>query len=989
MSAFDCIEEIRRAGGGKLSDEAIDSLVEDVQRRAARRAGGVESHADALLAAAREIGDEAKTAAIIERRNRAINIARRKELETRIARWTDPAEALAAINVGLNRPVEGGRLSVDTRQKALKGKFQGSLLHDLRREGLLEFVTRTSGGTWERLTGAGPGPLDREIAMELWEIGRDGGRPGISGSDEARRIAAIIHKHQEAARILQNRAGAWIRKMPGYIVGQSHDMTRLRAAGFAEWAAFIGPRLDADKTFGDAAPAEFLKGVFEGLASGEHYRAKGAGDDWLGGFKGPANLAKRASAERVLHFKSAQDWYEYNMRFGSASLMEAVMHGLNRAADNVGLMEVWGTNPRAMFDAVMADLVQKNRADFKVTDRLRAQILDAQFAEVDGTSRVPGNVTWARWSSAARAIQSMSKLGGAVVSSLSDMTVMPFELKRQGVGLLDGYKLAFEDLVHGRGEGERREVADLVGVGIETMVGDVMSRFSSTDHLPGTMAKLMQRFFKLNLLSWWVDSHKTGVGFMLARELGMKAGAGWSTLPEETRRMLALYEVGEREWDAIRATAWDGEDGRKFITPERVQDLPDDVVDGLIDGGPAAMVEAYRARVDALVEKYRQAETRMGDLDRLMGKVEQAEIRATLDAHRRQLRATQALRDQLVAYRDGTRPFGKVHAELRREIEHLSKAQRRIGEEAGARIERMTARLRKLAGSDGDWSARLESLRSDLSAIADELAALPDRLERDISSARARARDRLETKLRGYFIDRIDHAVLTPGARENAIMRQGTRPGTALGEAARFFFQFKAFPITFITKALGPAVYGRGARTLREALLRGKGDMQGLAHLMVGTTVLGYLAMSAKDMLKGRTPRDPQDPETWLAAFQQGGGAGIYADFLFGEFNRFGGGAIATFGGPTVTSAEDLFRLYARVRDGDDVAAQAFRTALNHTPFINLFYTRIALDYLILHDVAEALNPGSLRRLERRIERENAQRFMLKPSRDRLRPITG
>ena len=49
-------------------------------------------------------------------------------------------------------------------------------------------------------------------------------------------------------------------------------------------------------------------------------------------------------------------------------------------------------------------------------------------------------------------------------------------------------------------------------------------------------------------------------------------------------------------------------------------------------------------------------------------------------------------------------------------------------------------------------------------------------------------------------------------------------------------------------------------------------------------------------------------------------------------------------------------------------------------PFVNLFYTRMALDYLVLYRLQEAVNPGFLRRMERRIERENAQHFVLPPS---------
>mgnify|MGYP001594006474 CR=1 FL=1 len=63
-----------------------------------------------------------------------------------------------------------------------------------------------------------------------------------------------------------------------------------------------------------------------------------------------------------------------------------------------------------------------------------------------------------------------------------------------------------------------------------------------------------------------------------------------------------------------------------------------------------------------------------------------------------------------------------------------------------------------------------------------------------------------------------------------------------------------------------------------------------------------------------------------------------------------------------------------------DAGAKLLRTGINTLPGINLFYTRAALDYLILYQMQESINPGYLRRMERRIEKENGQKFFLPPS---------
>jgi hypothetical protein len=154
----------------------------------------------------------------------------------------------------------------------------------------------------------------------------------------------------------------------------------------------------------------------------------------------------------------------------------------------------------------------------------------------------------------------------------------------------------------------------------------------------------------------------------------------------------------------------------------------------------------------------------------------------------------------------------------------------------------------------------------------------------------------------------------------------------------------------------------------------------GIAHIIVATTMFGYLSMATKDVLKGREPREINAKTIW-AAMAQGGGLGIYGDFLFGEFSRYGRSFLETLSGPTFGQFGDLGELWTRLRNGDDAAANFTRMVLNNTPFINLFYTRAALDYLILYQIQEMANPGYLRRMESRLQRENNQKFLVPPSR--------
>jgi hypothetical protein len=189
----------------------------------------------------------------------------------------------------------------------------------------------------------------------------------------------------------------------------------------------------------------------------------------------------------------------------------------------------------------------------------------------------------------------------------------------------------------------------------------------------------------------------------------------------------------------------------------------------------------------------------------------------------------------------------------------------------------------------------------------------------------------------------------------------------------RLFWQFKSFGIAVMQRAFLREFHGYGPKF-------GISQVKGLSTLMLGSLAFGYAAMTLKDLVKGKKPRPIDSAKTWTAAMAQGGGMGIYGDFLFGESSRMGGGFLETLGGPTVGKAADAKRLFDSAKSGDDVAAQALRFAVSNTPGNNLFYTRMAADYLFLYEIQEAINPGYLRRMERKAEQERGQEWWLRPS---------
>lgn len=282
--------------------------------------------------------------------------------------------------------------------------------------------------------------------------------------------------------------------------------------------------------------------------------------------------------------------------------------------------------------------------------------------------------------------------------------------------------------------------------------------------------------------------------------------------------------------------------------------------------------------------------------------------------------------------------------------------------------------------ADGETYVFPDSINRLDDALIDPMIAR-ERGSLNITDAmREQYRNDLRTRYIAFLNDSADMAIPTPGARERAYLTQGTRRGTPTGEAIRFAAQFKSFPVTYMTKGLMRQYYGRRAA--------GKSGVLGVTQLALGSTVMGYIAMSAKDILKGKEPRAVfsneyiLDPKTFSAAFTQGGGAGLLGDLLFQDYNRYGQGLASTLLGPSAGAAEDFLKIWPKLLSGDvdKATSQGLRFAVNNTPFANLFYTKFAVDYLFLYGMNEAISPGYIDRLERRTKRDKGQEFYLPPS---------
>ena len=154
-------------------------------------------------------------------------------------------------------------------------------------------------------------------------------------------------------------------------------------------------------------------------------------------------------------------------------------------------------------------------------------------------------------------------------------------------------------------------------------------------------------------------------------------------------------------------------------------------------------------------------------------------------------------------------------------------------------------------------------------------------------------------------------------------------------------------------------------------------DVPAVVHFFLATTALGYVSMEAKDISKGRTPRNPLSLATFGAAFMQGGGLGLLGDFFLGTADRFGNQLTANMVGPALTELSNLAVMTGQLVQGKfgEAGETAVRTITNNLPFVNLWYLRAGMDYMINYRLREWMSPGTLKRAERKLKEENNQTY--------------
>lgn len=399
-----------------------------------------------------------------------------------------------------------------------------------------------------------------------------------TGDASAAEIARAIETIREALRRMFNAYGGDIGKLADYGLPHSHNAARMRRQGQEAWIDEIAPRLNwsriEDHTTGRPFAEEgrtpsierqraFLAEVYDNIVTeGWNRRAPSMA-------AGGKALYNRRADHRVLHFKSADDWLDYNAKFGVADPFSALIGSLHGMARDVALMRVLGPNPKLgmEFAAQVAEkrVAGNGKAMAKVFKR--AALARTMLAHADGRAGSPEDEAWASFFGGTRAVLTSAQLGSATLSAVTDLATMRSAASVMGMNPNNVTARQVQLIA----SNATRETAARMGYIADTLAdaGSTAARFTGDTMAPEITSRMASFTLRASGLSHWTDMNRVAFQMEFSGFLAENAGRAFDAIDAPLRKLFQDRGITAADWDALRDpdALFRAPNGADFLSP--------------------------------------------------------------------------------------------------------------------------------------------------------------------------------------------------------------------------------------------------------------------------------------------------------------------------------------------------------------------------------------------------------------------------------------
>jgi hypothetical protein len=401
-----------------------------------------------------------------------------------------------------------------------------------------------------------------------------------TGNPVAKQYADAIARVQDWQRKMFNAHGGDIGKIEGYGVRHSHDARAIEAAGFDAWFGDIFDRLDwsriinrqTDKPFAEAgakpaadAVRPMLREIYDNITT----------NGWINREPslavGGRALYNQRAEPRILHFKDADAWMGYNDAYGSSDLFTSIVGTMDAMARDIAHMRVLGPNPTLGLEYAVQVATKKAElaGDAKLSSAVRksASRAKALLAHSTGAVNVAEDEGMARFFSAVRHVNVATKLGSAILSSVTDLQTAAAGALAMGMRPRNMFATAVRAIA----SKATRDEAARMGFVAETLM-DMMSssaRLTNDVIANDTFSRMSNFTIRASGLSHWTDSMRLAVQMETAGHLAGQTDKGLRNVDPMLRQLLERNGITEADWGHLRHKdgLFTARNGSTFLSP--------------------------------------------------------------------------------------------------------------------------------------------------------------------------------------------------------------------------------------------------------------------------------------------------------------------------------------------------------------------------------------------------------------------------------------
>lgn len=461
-----------------------------------------------------------------------------------------------------------GIQSIDSKARGIASIYRGELV---------DFYTNIKGGLGIF--------TDQELVQKIVRE-----RFGENTGDAlAKKISDKMGDVFETMRDRFNRNGGDIGKLDNWGLPQTHNLEKIAKAGKEAWVNKAESLIDTRQYVhenGDYYSQQEIRSLLEytyDTLSSDGANKIEVGRQATGG--GTSKVTNRHGESRVLHFKDAESWLEYQSEFGGMQFVDLVEAHINGLSKDIAMVENLGSNPKTalkiLMDAAAKKDWEKGIDENKTqSSRKRAQVM---FDEFSG-GNTPQSQVLANLGIAYRSMNVASMLGGTTIASLADQATIAKNASVHNVS----YRKAFGGLIEQLNPANKadRELAHSLGLATEEMLGSIArwsddgltSTYGKSEKLARISSGVATQVMRVSFLNALTSASKVGFTKLLMEKYGrLSRSKAWNDLDVQDRELLSNTGLDERAWQVFQlAEPVVDRKGNQLMSARSIYEIPDE-----------------------------------------------------------------------------------------------------------------------------------------------------------------------------------------------------------------------------------------------------------------------------------------------------------------------------------------------------------------------------------------------------------------------------